>query len=126
MNRRTTALLAVISSLIGCSTEAFQRPVGGGVSDQLVACVRRDQGQAQPPIGLNEVARLGGADGDALLADNMGETLVRDDGGKYWLWSYRLSTQLWQFGTDGTAELIGQEGRGPREFNDVGVNWTIR
>lgn len=67
-------------------------------------------------ILLTDVAVLGGPDGDALLADFMGETVAVDREGNHWLFSYNLPTQIWRFDPRGQARIFGREGRGPREY----------
>lgn len=70
-------------------------------------------------IDVEEVATLGGQDGDQLLADMMGEAVVRDEDGGYWLFSYRLDDVLWRFTPAGRATLVGKRGQGPKEFASI-------
>ena len=70
-------------------------------------------------IQVEEVATLGGSDGDELLADMMGDQVVRDAEGAYWLFSYTITDVLWRFAADGHARLVGAPGQGPSEINRI-------
>ncbi len=62
---------------------------------------------------------LGDQSDRGMLTDGMGETMVRDSSGSYWLWSYPLGSYLWRFMPNGDAAILGREGNGPREYANI-------
>jgi hypothetical protein len=103
------SLFALFPVLLGLSGHPLADTV---VIPDMVAC-------DECRITLKTVAVLGDADGDGLLAGQMGQTVVKDASGARWLYSNQLTSQLWRFAPDGTVKLIGTSGEGPEEYKRI-------